>query len=121
MAYEWAKPGIKCVCITSKPQTGTDYRGVTRLPVINEVLTIRYTSVTIDGDTLLRFHEIRNPKAPTTEGVIERGYSAKNFRPLISQADDVEMFRRISEDSLGRLECYEELLNEQFLCDETHE
>jgi hypothetical protein len=91
----WAEPGKKCVCVRL-PSVGTDFRGVTRIPHIGEVLTIREVFIgrTIAGDEVvaLKFHEIKNPLVLTIEGMVERGYACAQYRPLVDQSDDVALF-----------------------------
>jgi len=90
----WAKPGVKCVCV-ARPKNG-DLRGVLRVPDIGEVLTVRevFVGLTEGGQEVvaLKFHEIVNPLTDTVIGRAERGYPAFQYRPLITQSDDVALF-----------------------------
>lgn len=95
----WAKPGVKCVCV-GRPKS-TDFRGIIRVPDVYETLTIRdvFIGVLSDGTeaVTLRFSEIQNPVVDTTHGMVERGYWAAHFRPLVTrtQEQDLALFTPI--------------------------
>lgn len=97
----WAKPGVKCVCVDDAWIGIELYERMgdvvpSRLPMINEVLTI--TAVMDDLSHC--------PGVPTATIALvfsdlghDWGFAANHFRPLTttSQEDDVALFRHLLE------------------------
>lgn len=93
----WAAPGKQCVCVDDNWQdTLCRSFGMptpSRVPMINEVLTIsevlggeQYPMVLLlEGQVALSFVELDHDFL----------FSITHFRPLITEEDDVEMFRSI--------------------------
>lgn len=74
MTYEWAKPGVKVVCIAERPWKHQDTGESLPGPVKGSVLTIRRTG-TASELFLLCFHEF--------DGAV--GYNADLFKPLVEK------------------------------------
>jgi hypothetical protein len=93
----WAKPGVRCVCInddfTWSASMGP-YSVPTRLPMINEVLTVRQ----VEGNSFLNtgvaltFWEIDEFQidGPLSAKVV---YDIGCFRPLIEEPSDISIFK----------------------------
>lgn len=86
----WARPGVKCVCIRVPMAWSNGLCGEV-LPVLRQRLTVRTIEV-VNGQVALTFVEIRNKPRRYVEGYSECVFSADNFRPLASRADDVALF-----------------------------
>ena len=90
----WAKPGVKCVCVNDKWDDYLSNRQSTasnhRVPMKNEVLTISKVREW-NGGLYIAFLELN-------DGL---GYSVMNFKPLISQSDDIAMFKAIADGALN--------------------
>lgn len=89
MTYEWAKPGVKVVCIHdfSEKAKGRVNGHLEIFPTLNGIYTIRevFASIYLDSPFALRFSEIINPLIKYTQGVDEIQFSGKYFRPLITK------------------------------------
>lgn len=86
----WAVPGAKCVCVDANwPEDLLDRGGVTRTPMINEVLTV--ASVRDEG--YLIFVEV--PEYQTANRSV--AWDVQCFRPLTStsQERDVAMIKSL--------------------------
>lgn len=85
----WARVGQKVVCIAGFQQ-GESAASIQK----DQILTIRSIYVDRNLECGLRFVEIVNPEVLTSEGVMERVYHVKDFRPLISKSieDDLAIF-----------------------------
>ena len=83
----WAKPGVKCVCIDD------DTRGFkySAMPKSGEIYTIRaveyYQWPSIGGGLGVHLDEVTR-SVPVPFGI-------SRFRPLISQFDDIAMFKAL--------------------------
>lgn len=100
MAYEWAVPGAKCVCIDDGYSTvalpGSEYVGDLDGLARNSIYTIRAVGPDIlDGDRRVWLVEILRENDPDLP--YESGFSIARFRPLItrSQEHDVALFAPI--------------------------
>jgi len=83
----WAKPGVKCVCVDDDwliPLSSKAYR----LPMLNEVLTVSGVFEAND-ELFLAFDEI-----PYDQGLPHR-WHVIHFKPLITQSDDIAMFKSL--------------------------
>lgn len=81
-----------------------------RKPVLGEVLTIR-SVYNHRGYIGVCFYEIKGLFNPDARH--EQGFLIDRFRPLITQQDDVELFRHLlSPSPLERLDLLAERLNE---------
>lgn len=84
----WFAIGVKCVCIRSNWEIDPLPDGLTRLPMLNEVLTIadivpaRFYS---GGTLALVFEEI-----PHLQNGAKVSYNPDSFRPLISNPKTME-------------------------------
>jgi len=94
----WVRPGAQCVCVDDRWQDLSHLfggRSPDRVPMINEVLTIRDV---VGRDELKKAWEGRFTIPHQWDGALlsfnELGhdwlFSYTHFRPLISQADDLE-------------------------------
>lgn len=89
MTYEWAKPGVKVVCIHDFSIKARE-RSTCHLemyPALNGIYTIRSVVASIYQDSAfaLRFQELRNPLIRYSQGLQEIQFSGKYFRPLIDK------------------------------------
>ena len=96
----WAAPGKQCVCINDSWNFElSEMAGIlpfppSRVPMLNEVLTIRdvFTPETVSwaelapGGAIMSFQELGHDCC----------FAIAHFRPLITEEDDVEMFRSIT-------------------------
>lgn len=84
----WAKPGVKCVCIrpnkwiSAATMTATDFG-----PKLDEVLTIAVVVPSAFFGPSLHFVEY--PVDLVGEAPV---YPIRDFRPLVTQDDDVSLF-----------------------------
>ncbi|QIG69843.1 hypothetical protein F67_I3_11_017 [Rhizobium phage RHph_I3_11] len=85
MTYDWAKPGVKVVCV--KEIVRLDGYKEERLPVVGEVYTIREVlpSIYPSSPFAVRLEEIRNPIMMYSNGVSEVKFGSEKFRPLVSK------------------------------------
>jgi len=91
MAYEWAKPGVKCCCVDEAWWSHDPNVHNHSHPQLKDICLI--SNVYEDG----KFLEL--------VGYEEFLYETTSFRPLITQNDDVEMFLRLASPSpLERLD-----------------
>lgn len=119
MAYEWAKPGVKCMCVDDElydPPANIEYvRGLDGISR-GAVYTIREVFIDpFEDNVQVRLAEIWRPQAPEENTGIEAGYRIERFRPLITktQEQDVEMFLRLASPSpFERLDLLAERMNE---------
>ncbi|WMT85595.1 hypothetical protein NO932_11715 [Pelagibacterium sp. 26DY04] len=88
MKYAWAAPGAKVVCVV--PLGASHDFGI----AIDTVMTIAEvdTSPLVKCSVILRFQE-----RPS-----DCWYAAEAFRPIISQDDDVAMFKAIADRGLAQ-------------------
>jgi len=78
----WARPGVKCVCIAENGSwfpAGHDSAPQPNFPAFGDVLFIRETYVS-NGTLYLEFPDI------------DAGFSARCFKPVIEQVDDLALF-----------------------------
>ena len=81
----WCRVGEKCVCIEDDWEPV--HSGATRVPMVNEVLTI--TEVDVGELVGLQFAEI--PAVVRSKRYdFSVFWCVTHFRPLITQADDIE-------------------------------
>jgi hypothetical protein len=100
---DWAEKGRRCVCISddweSSRVTVNDYSLPVRVPMLNEVLTVRHVFANRRG-VWLEFEEI--PTAQS-DGPLRGDVSwlATCFRPLIAGRieADIALFREIVEEA----------------------
>lgn len=100
----WAAPGVRCVCIND------DWPAIVRaglsvpvrLPMIDEVLTVRSIGPGCAGAVLgspdeiyLTFWEIPVEQADGPLSATGIGWIAGNFRPLVEDATDISVFTGI--------------------------
>lgn len=105
----WAKPGAKVVSLITFRNLEEDEVG----PVESGVYTIRDVVPEPNGTVGLRFEEISNEPFDYADGFNECTFAVEKFRPLITQQDDVELFRHLLLPSpLERLDLLAERLNE---------
>lgn len=95
----WAKPGVKCVCIRDDWKGFEVYERMgihvpSRLPMINEVLTINEV---MDDLSHVPGRVTSNIGLTFVELGHDWGFALDCFRPLItkSQEDDVALFRSL--------------------------
>lgn len=93
----WAAPGKQCVCINDDWRddfaASIGLKPPWRVQMINEVLTITEVAsdkdypmaIFVPGGVVLGFAELGHDYL----------FAATHFRPLITEEDDVEMFRSI--------------------------
>lgn len=95
MSYDWAKPGVQCVCINDDWEhiSVDGYSVPIRVPMLNEVLTI--AGVRLVGDRLfLWFDEItkRQCDGPLFGDI---AYNVICFRPLLKRPTDIGVFKQM--------------------------
>lgn len=98
----WAAPGVKCVCIIDDWQDIPGMGSPSRLPMINEVLTIKEVMVAGDLNSLSsRFQFVGEAARTVIISFHELGhdwfFAVRNFRPLITktQEQDLALFRHL--------------------------
>jgi hypothetical protein len=99
MDYPWAVPGAKVT-----PTEG-EWRGDARVdrPQMGAVYTITEAVTDPTGEVCLLLDEL-----VSSFGGEVYAYPAVAFRPLISQADDIAMFRRIASDAQNSIHVSED-------------
>lgn len=92
MTYEWAKPGVKVVCVSTWVNIGpaaTNVFKYDRGPIEGQVYTIREIGElhpSYPGDIQVRLHEIFNkPQQIFEDPNWETCFNIKRFRPLIDK------------------------------------
>jgi hypothetical protein len=100
----WAAPGVRCVCIDDGFRFGISVGGhrlPVRVPMLNEVLTIREVSVGRDGaipgdpdKIYLSFWEIelRQTDGPLSGNV---RFDARYFQPLVQRKTDISALTKL--------------------------
>lgn len=108
MAFEWVRVGAKCIYTGRNPHQN---KSMAKLET-NVIYTIRATvEHPIRKEIGLYLEEIVNPVAEHFG--LEYAYALSGFRPLISQADDLEMFQTLLNPTpLERLDRLMEIMNE---------
>lgn len=99
---DWAKPGVRCLCVDDEPNkyvvSGWYWSG--GLDGLSAGTTYTIRSVLIDriGRPCIRVDEIirATPSSGSYWGNSEAAYSLSRFRPLVSESDDIAMFRKIA-------------------------
>lgn len=95
----WAKPGVKCVCVSTWSDQIPDREPRLYGPVEGTVYTIREAGFGLNmrhPDAFqVRLVEIANPVGVYLEGIFEAAFSIDRFRPLVSRTEqqDVALFR----------------------------
>lgn len=90
----WAAAGVKCVCINDDWGYLPPFlNNAARLPMINEVLTIKSVSLGFSPHDFIAHVGLTFAETPLPFGVL---FAAANFRQLVSLKDDVRMFREIA-------------------------
>lgn len=87
----WAKPGVKCVCVRGGTPLSDGFNLTGGYPVTGGIYTV--DGVGRDemyNQTLLYLVEF--PCCQMIRGEL-RGWDASRFRPLITQSDDVALFK----------------------------
>src|ERR1044072_6619733 len=90
MTYDWAKPGVKVVCIKTWINKYTHLRDIVG-PVEGQFLTIRDVLhsefVDIGARDSLRFEQIRNPIL-TVRGGVDRAqsFAIQCYKPLVTKS-----------------------------------
>jgi hypothetical protein len=101
MIPSWAKPGAKVVCVDDFPLEGSIWVSP---PVEGVIYTITDTFYQ-EGVLLLRLKELRNFQ--------DIGYLARRFHPLITEADDIALFKSLLNPTLvDKLDLLAERMNE---------
>lgn len=106
MIPSWAKPGAKVVCVNATPKPLRDTNGVLHdpsyfgfiLPVEGENYTIRSAKAYKDHVGIL-LNEIDNTHCVNEKG-IEVALAIWRFRPLITEADDIALFKSLLNPTL---------------------
>lgn len=87
----WARPGVKCVCVTDCGWTVSRFDDEPAAgPSLNDQLTIRAVGED-EGGPWLEFVEWTAPD----DQFHTHHKGAPNFRPLISQSDDVALIKSL--------------------------
>jgi hypothetical protein len=96
----WAAPGVKCVCINDG--WGSVSIGSvslpTRVPMLNEVLTIAEVKVWDDATLVLSFHEIPLLQEDRNGAEAISGacwWNVRHFRPLTTRKTDISIFKKM--------------------------
>lgn len=85
MAYEWAKPGVKVVCVDGTPHKGYAHD---IWPITDNVYTIREIFwFEFRGEVHMRLVEVVNTpkKYRDLEGLHEASFRIGRFRPLVTK------------------------------------
>lgn len=90
----WVRIGAKCVYVASAGPS-IDMRGVVSIPVKGEIVTIRNVGF-FESEVCVLLAEHVNQLVITTDGLMERWFFIRNFRPLIPIADDIALFTEIA-------------------------
>jgi hypothetical protein len=106
----WARVGVKCVC-AFVPEKADTYD--VNLPQEGEAYTIRGIEM-FGGHVGVVLDEIQNAVTQYADGIGEVLFDVRMFKPLISQADDVAMFRKLVETMkpTERLDALREMLDQ---------
>jgi hypothetical protein len=93
----WAAPGVQCVCISDHFEGGASCDGYsvpTRIPMLNEVLTISVMKIR-NGELFLGFEEIPLDQSdgPLTGHCIL--FNVACFRPLEKRKTDISIFTKL--------------------------
>lgn len=94
----WAAPGVQCVCINDDFGAGFTLGSChipTRVPMIDEVLTVKATYI-FDERLFLTFDEIPDHQTDSRDGLMIGGvvtFEAVCFRPLIKRKTDISIFK----------------------------
>lgn len=89
----WARVGVKVVCVDDAWPENSWY-GYEVLPVKGQAYTIR-DLVEYEGTLCCLLVEVQNSPQDYNQGMIEAAFAVRRFRPLITQEDDVAMFREL--------------------------
>ena len=91
----WVKVGAKCVCT----HTGKGGYGDENFPIPDKIYTIREVLPPFRGNLHIRLFEVVNiPRVYDAGGYDvfeEPSWSVTRFRPLVSQQDDIAMFKAL--------------------------
>ena len=87
----WARPGVKCVSLVTFRDLTMGETG----PVEGGIYTIRDVVPEPDGICGLRFEEISNSPRGYADGRDECTFNVTRFRPLITQEQDLALFRHL--------------------------
>ena len=85
--YDWAKPGVKVVCINDGPCGGSNGIGwgKNEAPKVGQVYTIK--AVLYDDGVIFHLEEIKRDKDSCEDwGNPDLGYAAYRFKPLVSKS-----------------------------------
>lgn len=92
MSLDWY-PGQRVVCVDDNFDTSRHDHNLVRLPKKGQVLTIRTAEIQPNTDLFsLTFVEIKNPVLQYSNGLLERAFRVKHFRPL--QENRLDQFRK---------------------------
>lgn len=61
----------------------------------NQVYTVRGYVIRTDGVECLLLNEIHNPPRPSRIGIVEFGFRANYFRPIVERKTDISVFVEI--------------------------
>jgi len=95
----WASPGMRCVCVKSDDWGYAGFSDTrdtvpVRVPMLNEVLTIREVSLSKEGAVMLTFWEIdKRQICGSISAEIEWGVHC--FRPLDEPETDISIFENL--------------------------
>jgi hypothetical protein len=96
----WVRRGQKVVCLGDDVKVAvlSKERGLgEQFPVHGGIYTIRSTFFAASGELCIRLVEITNKKHRYIGGLLEVGFEAKSFEPLVDDANtsevEAEMFR----------------------------
>jgi hypothetical protein len=95
----WAKPGVKCVCVTDRGFDAALKYGMS-IPSAGEVYTVREVREWDFGVGLL-LSEVVNRPEHWANGVSEAAWQIECFRPLITQEDDVRLIKSLLLEDAG--------------------
>lgn len=87
----WARVGVRCVCVDISGCGGYGHEIKPEVGVIYTIREILWSETHRHHQFLL--NEIIQPKIHYQDGWLEPAFGAHRFRPLITQEDDVAMFR----------------------------
>ena len=90
----WAAPGVKCVCVEDEGFSVAGKYGM-MFPVKGLEYTVRGVSSFGTYGLGLLLVEVANPIARWQNGVHEAAWNIDCFRPLITQEQDLALFRHL--------------------------
>lgn len=102
MIPSWAKPGAKCIFVGGGPENRKNWPEMTGAPIHGVTYTIRDTEMGTKGFCrgvlVIRLQE--TVCRPHNHGWEDAWLGVSGFRPLITEADDIALFKSLLNPTL---------------------